>query len=103
MMPAPPLLGSVVDLSAAVHAMADQHELDFAERRAALEVLGEIIGEGETSHVRCLRRVADLIEHERPRLLEIAARHAGHDTPTGSAGTGTQPAPQEELRWDLKD
>lgn len=99
-MGAPPLAGSILDLAEAVNTIAEQHGLNPTEHRAALEILGGIIGTGETSHVRCLQRVADAIEHERHRLAEIAAEYSTRDGAGTYRGTGPKAAPQEELRWD---
>jgi len=105
-MPAPPLWTESLALSDAVIAIADNAGFDLAMRRACLEVLAEVIASGETSHVRAVRRVAEAIENDRPRLEAIAARHRASTTPAHSPRIGAKSVPQPEqaeLRWDLQE
>lgn len=102
-MPVPPLFADSLALSEAVIAICDTAGLDIFERRAALEILGTVIGTGETSHVRAIQRVADVIDRERERLGQIAAEIRNREGVKGSPRIGTQSAQQEEIRWDLKE
>lgn len=99
-MPAPPLWASSLELADAVNTIATQHDLTLEERRWALEVLGGIIATGETSHVRCLQRVADAIAAGHDRLAEIAQECSTRAGASIYRGTGSKPVTQEVLRWD---
>lgn len=69
----PPLFPDSLDLAASVNTMCDVAGLDSRQRRAALSLLGQLIADGETNHVETVRIVAEVIQENPARLLEIAA------------------------------
>lgn len=95
----PPLFVDSIELAESVVSIAKNAGLDEFEMRAALELLGHVIHEGETSHVQAIKRVADVIERDRARLVEMAADHRRRSGAPRSTATGAKPA--EQLRWDM--
>lgn len=71
-MSAPPLAAQLLDLIGEAQRMALQADLNATEEKAALAILGAVVGRGETSASRALREVAYVIERDRDRLLQVA-------------------------------
>lgn len=100
-MPTPPLWLSTQDLSNTVHMMAETAGLNFDERKALLVLLGIVIGTGETSHVRCLQRIDDVIQKDRSRIVEAVAEIESAAGPRRYGVSGPNPdSRQQGLRWD---
>lgn len=108
-MSAPPLFADSLDLAAAVSSLCAERGLGPEHSRAAMRVLGFVIGSGETNHGEALRRVAEAMDGD---LFAIAGELAQADAenrarlvrrshrPARKHLGGKAPAPVED-RWDL--
>lgn len=101
-MAVPPLFTRAIELADSVHAMADERGLDRFQRRAALELLGRVIGSGEPSFGVALYRVSQQMDNAAD-LEALAITYAREEAAGRSAVTGTKPATQESMRWDTEE
>ena len=98
----PPLFPDTLDLAAEVGRLCAQRSLGSDESRAAMRVLGQVIGEGEASHAEALRRVVEAMEGG--NLLALAYDYEREDARRREEMQRRLPKPKgkkpAEDRWD---